>query len=142
MFCDLVGSTGLSEQLDPEDLGRIIRRFQICCTEVASQYGGHVARYMGDGLLVYFGYPVAHENAAERALHAGLRIIESVRRLPRVVGRQLQVRVGVATGPVVAGETIGSGTSQEQVVMGETPNLAFRLQSAARPDSLHPLTAQ
>jgi class 3 adenylate cyclase len=136
MFCDLAGSTALSERFDPEDFGEIVRAYQHCCAGIISPYEGYIARYMGDGILVYFGYPQAHEDDAERALRAGLEIIETVPQLETRPGLSLEVRVGVATGPVVVGETIGEGSSQEQVVVGETPNLAARLQSLAQPNTL------
>ena len=136
MFCDLVGSTSLSARFDPEVLSDIVRGYQDACAGVISRYEGYVARYMGDGMLVYFGYPHAHEDAAERALRAGLSILERVRRLETADGLRLQTRIGVATGLVVVGETVGQASSREQVVMGETPNLAARLQAIAEPDEL------
>ena len=136
MFCDLVGSTALSAKYDPEDLSEIVRTYQENCASIIGQYEGHIARYMGDGMLVYFGYPQAHEDDAERALRAGLEIIGRVAQLKPRKDLILQTRVGVATGLVVVGETIGDASSREQVVMGETPNLAARLQSFAEPDQL------
>ena len=136
MFCDLVGSTSLAERYDPEDLGDIVRAYQDACAGVVSRYEGYVARYMGDGMLVYFGYPRAHEDDAERALHSGLEILERVDELQPRIGLTLQTRIGVATGLVVVGETVGQSSSQEQVVMGETPNLAARLQGVAEPGQL------
>src|SRR5262249_53675040 len=135
LFCDLVGSTPLAVTLDPEDLREVIRRFQTCCAAVVTQMGGHVARFMGDGLLVYFGYPRAHEDDAERAVRAGLELVAKVRQLLLPNGEALQVRVGIATGVVIAGDTVGEDSAQEQVVVGETPNLAARLQSVAAPNS-------
>jgi class 3 adenylate cyclase len=134
MFCDLVGSTALSARLDPEDMRELIRAYQECCTEVVARFDGNVAKYMGDGILVYFGYPRAHEDAAERAIRASLAITEAVGMLKSHV--QLQVRVGIATGLVVVGDLIGHGAAQEQAVVGETPNLAARLQALAEPDTI------
>ncbi|MCH8186586.1 MAG: AAA family ATPase, partial [Chloroflexi bacterium] len=136
MFSDLVSSTALSERFDPEDLSDIIRAYQDCCASVITRFEGYVAKYMGDGILVYFGYPQAHDDDAERALRAGLEMVEAVRDLQVHDDLSLQVRIGVATGLVVVGESIGSGTSQEQTVVGETPNLAARLQSLAQPNSV------
>jgi len=136
LFCDLVGSTPLAVTLDPEDLREVIRRFQTCCAAVVTQMGGHVARFMGDGLLVYFGYPQAHEDDAERAVRAGLELVAKVRQLLLPNGEALQVRVGIATGVVIAGDTVGEDSAQEQVVVGGTPNLAARLQSVAAPNSM------
>src|SRR6516165_3964695 len=124
MFCDLVGSTALSARLDPEDLRAIITAYHRCCTELVERNGGFVAKYMGDGVLGYFGYPQAHEHDAERAVRAGLGLVETVPRLATSAGSPLQVRVGIATGLVVVGDLIGAGSAQEQAVVGETPNLA------------------
>ncbi len=136
MFCDLVGSTALSARYDPEDLSDIVRTYQDACAGIVSRYEGYIARFMGDGMLVYFGYPQAHEDDAERALRTGLEIIERVGQLKPRENLTLQTRVGVATGLVVVGETIGEASSREQVVMGETPNLAARLQGLAEPDQI------
>lgn len=140
MFCDLVGSTALSTQMDPEDLRDLITSFQDKCREAIRRYDGFIARYMGDGLLVYFGYPQAHENDAERATRAGLDIVESMASLNAKVGKAhgavLAVRVGVATGPVVVGDMIGEGAAEEAAVVGETPNLAARLQGVAQPNQV------
>jgi class 3 adenylate cyclase len=136
MFCDLVGSTGFAAELDPEDLSGIIRRFEDTCAAVIKHFGGYIGRFMGDGLLVYFGYPQAHEDDAERAVRAGLDIVAKVGRLPLPSGEPLQVRVGIATGLVVVGETIGEGPAQEQAVFGEAPNLAAHLQQLAAPNSV------
>ena len=131
MFSDLVGSTALSARMDPEDLRELISAYQKCVGETVGRFGGFVAKYMGDGVLVYFGYPQAHEDDAERAVRAGLELVSAVTALKtRVV---LQARVGVATGLVVVGDLIGSGASQEQAIVGETPNLAARLQELAAP---------
>lgn len=132
MFCDLVGSTALSQQLDPEDLRNILRAYQAACAGVVTRYEGFIAKYMGDGVLVYFGYPQAHEDDAERSINAGLGIVEAVKRLPH----DLSVRVGIATGMVVVGDVVGEGASQEAAITGETPNLAARLQDIAKPDTI------
>jgi class 3 adenylate cyclase/predicted ATPase len=134
MFSDLVGSTALSTRMDPEDLREVISAYQKCVAETVRHFGGFVAKYMGDGVLVYFGYPHAHEDDAERAVRAGLALIQAVAGLK--AGVPLQTRVGVATGLVVVGDLIGSGSSQEQAVVGETPNLAARLQSIAEPNTV------
>ena len=134
MFADLVGSTELSQKLDPEDLREITRAYQDAATAAIEKYEGYVARYMGDGVLAYFGFPRAHEDDAERALRAGMELIDSVRKLE--TGVALAVRVGVATGPVVVGDIVGSGAAQESAVVGETPNLAARLQGIAAPDTV------
>jgi class 3 adenylate cyclase/tetratricopeptide (TPR) repeat protein len=133
MFCDLVGSTALSTQFDPEDLKEVIGSYQRAVTEAVTGFDGFVAKYMGDGVLVYFGYPQAHEDDAERAVRAGLRAIEAVGRLGPV---KLEVRIGIASGSVVVGDLIGKGSSQEQSIVGETPNLAARLQALAQPGAL------
>jgi len=140
MFCDLVGSTALSARMDPEDLRDVITAFQEKCREAIGRYDGFIARYMGDGVLVYFGYPQAHEEDAERAIRAGLDILASVTSLNADVGKThdavLAIRVGVATGPVVVGDMIGEGAAEEAAVVGETPNLAARLQAVAQPNQL------
>ena len=136
MFCDLVGSVALSEQLDPEDLREIIHVYQRCCTGVSERFRSFIARYMGDGLLIYFGYPQAHEDDAERAIRAGLEIIQAVGELRPRIDLELQVRIGIATGQVVVGDYIGVGASEEMEVVGETPNLAARLQSIAEPGTV------
>ena len=136
MFCDLVGSTALSERLDPEDLREVIHTYQDCCAGVIARFGGFIARYMGDGILVYFGYPQAHEDDAERAIRAGLGIVEAVRELRPLDDLALQVRIGIATGLVVVGDMIGEGASEESAVLGETPNLAARLQGLAEPNTV------
>jgi class 3 adenylate cyclase len=133
MFCDLVGSTALSAKLDPEDLRGIIAAYHRCCTELVERNGGFVAKYMGDGVLAYFGYPHAHEHDAERAVRAGLGLLEAVPKLVTSANSPLQVRVGIATGLVVVGDLIGAGAALEQAVVGETPNLAARLQALAEP---------
>ncbi|HEX3535229.1 MAG TPA: AAA family ATPase [Stellaceae bacterium] len=135
MFCDLVGSTALSARLDPEDLREVIAAYHRSVTEIVVESGGFIARYMGDGVLAYFGYPQAHEDDAERAVRAGLGAIDAVARTD-VKSLKLQARVGIATGLVVAGELIGEGASQEQSVVGETPNLVARLQGLAEPNAV------
>jgi class 3 adenylate cyclase/predicted ATPase len=132
MFSDLVGSTALSARMDPEDLREVISAYQNCVAGTVSRFGGFVAKYMGDGVLIYFGYPQAHEDDAERAVRAGLELIQAVGRLKS--NAPLQTRVGIATGLVVVGDLVGSGAAQEQAVVGETPNLAARLQALAEPN--------
>ena len=134
MFADLVGSTALSARMDPEDLREVISAYQKCVAETVQRFGGFVAKYMGDGVLVYFGYPQAHEDDAERAVRAGLELVATVSGLK--THAPLQTRVGIATGLVVVGDLIGSGASQEQAIVGETPNLAARLQGVAEPNSV------
>jgi len=131
MFCDLAGSTALSEQYDPEILRQIIAAYQDCCRVAINQYGGFIARYMGDGLLIYFGYPLAHEDDAQRAIRAALDIIKTVPKLKTNSDNALAVRVGIATGDVIIGDNIGEGAAEEVAVLGLTPNLAARLQSVA-----------
>jgi class 3 adenylate cyclase len=132
MFADLVGSTALSTGMDPEDLREVISVYQKCVAETVLHFGGFVARYVGDGALVYFGYPHAHEDDAERAVRAGLELISVVAGLKTRAPQQ--VRVGIATGVVVVGHLIPSGESEERGMVGETPNLAARLQSIAEPN--------
>ncbi|GIX47290.1 MAG: adenylate/guanylate cyclase domain-containing protein [Candidatus Tectimicrobiota bacterium] len=136
LFCDLVASTRLASQLDPEDYREVVRAYQAACGEVIERLGGHVAQYLGDGLLVYFGFPQAHEDDAARAVHAGLALVEAVRHLQGQLSQTaplpLAVRVGIHTGLVVVGE-VGSGSRQERLALGETPNLAARLQGLAAP---------
>jgi class 3 adenylate cyclase len=134
MFSDLVGSTALSARMDPEDLREVISAYQKCVAETVQRFGGFVAKYMGDGVLVYFGYPQAHEDDAELAVRAGLELVVSVSSLKTHVA--LQTRVGIATGLVVVGDLIGSGEAQERGIVVETPNLAARLQSVAEPNSV------
>jgi class 3 adenylate cyclase len=136
MFCDLVGSTALSARLDPEDMGDLIRAFQAVVAAAVARFDGHVAKLMGDGTLVYFGYPRAHEDDAERAVRAGLGIVEAVEALRRERGVALEVRAGIATGLVVVGELMGEGEARERGVVGDTPNLAARLQALAEPGSV------
>ena len=132
MFSDLVGSTALSARMDPEDLREVISAYQKCVAETVQRFGGFVAKYMGDGVLIYFGYPQAHEDDADRAVRAGLEVIAAVSALKSAV--PLQTRVGIATGMVVVGDLIGSGEAQERGIVGETPNLAARLQGIAEPN--------
>src|SRR5689334_8054409 len=134
MFCDLVGSTPLSGRYDPEDLREIVGAYHRCVADTVGRYTGFVAKYMGDGVLVYFGYPEAHEDDAERAVRAGLAVIDAVGRLAGP--EPLNVRLGIASGLVVVGDLIGAGAAQERGVVGEMPNLAARLQALAHPGSL------
>jgi class 3 adenylate cyclase/predicted ATPase len=134
MFCDLVGSTALSARLDPEDLREVIGRYHACVAETVSRFDGFVAKYMGDGVLVYFGYPQAHEDDAEQAVRAGLALVNGVGELE--APGPLQLRIGIATGLVVVGDLIGAGSAQEQAIVGETPNLAGRLQALAEPNAV------
>jgi len=139
MFCDLVGSTELSTQLDPEDLRTVIQAYRATCATVIRHFEGHLAKYIGDGLLVYFGYPLAHEDDAPRAVRAGLSIVEAIQRLsfpPIQLPRPLQVRIGIHTGLVVAGEMGVSDQPEPLAIVGETPNIAARLQGLAEPDTV------
>src|SRR5262245_25040929 len=150
LFCDLVDSTALAGQLDPEELREVVRAYQEVCAKVIARFDGHIAQYLGDGLLVYFGYPLAHEDDAQRAVRAGLGMVEALGQLNTRLGQEglrpaptqsrqrgihLEVRLGIHTGLVVVGE-IGGGTRQEQLALGETPNLAARLQGIAAPNTL------
>jgi class 3 adenylate cyclase len=132
IFADLVGSTALSARMDPEDLREVISAYQKCVAETVRHFGGFVAKYMGDGVLIYFGYPQAHEDDAERAVRAGLELIAAITALKSPV--PLQTRIGIATGLVVVGDLVGSGEAQEHGIIGETPNLAARLQGIAEPN--------
>ena len=134
MFCDLVGSTALSTRFDPEDLRELIGDYHRAVADTVGRFDGFVAKYMGDGVLIYFGYPQAHEDDAERAVRAGLAVIEAVGRLP--ARQDLRVRLGIATGLAVVGDLLGEGAAQERGVVGETPNLAARLQALAAPNTL------
>jgi len=139
MFCDLVDSTALSRRLDPEDLQEVVRRFLDACSQAIGRFNGYIAKYMGDGMLVYFGYPHARENDAERAVHSGLAILDTVKMLNQDTPHQefsMAARIGIATGQVVVGELIGQDTAKERSVFGETPNLAARLQALAKPNQL------
>jgi class 3 adenylate cyclase/predicted ATPase len=146
MFCDLVGSSALSARLDPEDLRAVIGAYHACIADVIARAEGIIARYMGDGVLAYFGYPQAHEDDAEQATRAGLALVDAVANLQTDIGTELQVRVGIATGMVIVGDLTGEGAAKEQAVIGETPNLAARLQTFAKPgtvlisESTHRLT--
>ena len=139
LFCDLVDSTPRASQLDPEDLREVVRAYQETCAKVIARFDGHIAQYLGDGLLVYFGYPLAHEDDAQRAVRAGLGILEAMGPLNERLGPErgvpLAVRLGIHTGLVVVGE-VGSGTRQEQLALGDTPNIAARLQGIAAPNTL------
>ena len=140
LFCDLVGSTALSTQLDPEDLREVVRQYQHTCAEVIHRHDGHIAQYLGDGILVYFGYPTAHEDAPARAVRAGLEIVAALRQQSsgnrdREKHSALQVRLGIHTGLVVIGEMGASGRT-EQLALGETPNIAARLQGLAEPNTM------
>ena len=140
MFCDLVGSTALSTGMDPEDLRDVIASYQSRCNAAIRRYDGFVAKYMGDGILVYFGYPRAHEDEAERSVRAGLDIVDAMTELDAAIRRppgvELAVRIGIATAPVIVGDQIGEGTASETAVVGETPNLAARLQALAQPNQI------
>ena len=130
MFIDLVGSTQLSVKLDPEDLGQVVGAFQKACATAVTEFGGSIAKYIGDGTLAYFGYPEAHEDDAERAVRAGLALVDAIAAMELPLALRLQVRVGIATGLTVVGELIGEGSAQERVAVGETLNLlrGFRRQ--------------
>jgi class 3 adenylate cyclase len=147
MFCDLVGSTDLSGTLDPEDLREVVRAYQETAAEVIRRYEGHIAQYLGDGLLIYFGFPVAHEDDAQRAIYTGLGIPEAMAtlntRLQVDYGIELAVRIGIHTGPVVVGE-MGGGGRRENLALGETPNIAARLEGLAQANTvvISPVTAQ
>ena len=147
MFCDLVGSTDLSGKLDPEDLREVVRAYQETAAEVIEHYGGHIAQYLGDDLLIYFGWPLAHEDDAQRAVYTGLGIPEAMvtlnTRLAADYDVQLAVRIGIHTGPVVVGE-MGGGDRHENLALGETPNIAARLEGLAQANTavISPVTAQ
>jgi class 3 adenylate cyclase len=136
MFADLVGSTALSARLDPEELRDVIGAYHRRCAEAITRAGGFVAKCLGDGVLAYFGYPQAHEEDVERAVRADLALIEAVTSLDAGLATSLRVRVGIATGLVVVGDLLGEGAAQEQAVIGETPNLAARLQGLAEPNTV------
>jgi class 3 adenylate cyclase len=136
MFCDLVGSTALSQRLDLETYRELLRAYQVAARKAIECYDGYIARYMGDGLLAYFGYPSAHEDDPERAVRAGLEVVQTVSAVSTSSDIVLRVRVGIATGRVVAGDIVGEGASEERAVLGETPNLTARLQSLAAPNSV------
>jgi len=134
LFCDLVGSTELSQRLDAEQYRNLVRAYQSICEAIITRYEGHVAQYLGDGLLVYFGYPRAHEDDAQRSIRAALEIVQTLPASALPNG-PVSVRIGIHTGVVVVGE-VGSGQSQEQLALGDTPNIAARLQSLALPDCI------
>ncbi len=135
LFCDLADSTALSSRLDPEDLREVMARYYQVASETLKEHGGYVAKFLGDGLLVYFGWPTAHEDDAERAIRGGIAAAEAVAQLNTSAG-SLSVRVGIATGPVVVGDLLDAGGTQERSVIGETPNLAARLLSKAEPGAV------
>ena len=136
MFIDLVGSTELSQRLDPEEMRDIIRAYQNAVSAEITRYEGHVAKLMGDGVLAYFGWPRAHEDDAERAVRAGLAATAATASLTTPRGEPLAARIGIATGLVVVGDLVGEGSAQEELVVGETPNLAARLQTLAEPNTV------
>ena len=136
LFCDMVGSTALSGTIDPELLGALIRRYQDAVAGAIGRFGGFVAKFMGDGVLAYFGFPRAFEDAAERAVRAAINILAEVAGIELPDGTRVQARLGIATGLVVVGEIVGSGAAQERAIVGETPNLAARLQALAAPDTI------
>lgn len=136
LFSDLVGSTALATALDPEDLGRLIKRYQDACAGSVARFDGYIAKFMGDGVLAYFGYPQAHEDDAERSVRAALAIVEAVRQIKTPNGAPLETRVGIATGLVVVGDIVGTGAAREEAIVGETPNLAARLQALAEPNTV------
>jgi class 3 adenylate cyclase/tetratricopeptide (TPR) repeat protein len=135
MFCDMMDFTGLSSRLDPEDLSEVIRGYQERVAATITRFGGFIARYVGDGVLIYFGWPEAHEANAERAIRAALSVIDAISQAP-IRAERLQVRIGIATGLVIVGEPIGDGDTRQQTMIGETPNLAARLQNLAEPDGI------
>ena len=139
LFCDLVDSTVLASQLDPEDLREVIRAYQAACAEVIQRFEGHIAQYLGDGLLVYFGYPQAHEDDVQQAVRAGLGMVSAMQESNVYLAQrhrvQIAVRIGIHTGMVVVGD-VGSGNRQEQLALGDTPNIAARLQGLAAPDTV------
>ena len=131
LFCDIVGSTTLSQQLDPEDLRKLLQEYQNHCTRIIKQYDGYIARFLGDGILIYFGYPKAQEDASIRAIRTALDIVKSVADIDILPEIKLQVRIGIDSGLVVVGDIVGTGNSQEHTVIGEAPNRAARLQGLA-----------
>src|SRR5918995_2216867 len=136
LFCDLVASSELSARLDPEDLREVVHAYQACVAAVVERFEGHVAKYLGDGVLVYFGYPRAHEDDAERAVRAGLELVHAVPKLRIRPDVALEARVGIATGEVVVGDLVGQGSAQEHAAIGETPNLVARLHALGEPGSV------
>ena len=139
MFCDLVGSTSLAERLDPEEFRQVLRSYQEAGVEVIARFGGYIARYIGDGLLIYFGYPQAHGDDARRSVHTALDIVKAIQHLDarwrEEKGLELAVRIGIHTGLVVVGE-MGGGAKREPIAVGETPHLAARLQGLAKPNTV------
>ena len=140
MFCDLVGSTALSARLDPEDMWEVIRAYRVACARVIATYDGIIARFVGDGILAYFGYPRAHEDDAERAVRAGLDIITAIAPLETRAEERVEVRIAIASGLVVVGDLVSGSASEEQAMVGDTPNVAARLQSLAEPGAVVALT--
>ena len=136
LFCDMVGSSALSARLDPEDLREILRAFQTCCENAIHSYDGHIARYMGDGILAYFGFPAAHEDDAERAIQVALEIVKAVSGLSFPNATPIQIRIGISTGLVIVGDLVGQGPSREFALIGEAPNLAAGLQQIAKPNQI------
>ena len=136
LFCDLAGSTAMSARLDPEDMRDVIRAYQDICSGVIARYDGYLAKFMGDGVLAYFGFPHAHEDDAERAVRAGLDLGDAIAKVQTRDGEVLKTRIGIATGIVVVGDLVGQGSAQEQAVIGDTPNLAARLQARAEPSAV------
>ncbi|TMG85651.1 MAG: adenylate cyclase, partial [Betaproteobacteria bacterium] len=136
MFCDLVGSTELANAIDPEDMGALIRRYQDVCAGAIARFDGFLAKFMGDGVLAYFGYPLAHEDDAGQSVRAAMAIIEGLAQTNRPDGRPLEARAGIATGLVVVGDSSGAGNAREPDIVGQTPNLAARLQALAEPNSI------
>src|SRR5262249_1176741 len=136
VFCDLVGSAALSARLDPEDMWRVTASYHACISEIITPYHGKVARYMGDGVLASFGYPLAQEDNADQAVRAGLALVDAIANLRTGVGAALQARIGIATGTVVVSELLIGEITAEQSVVGETPNLAARLQTLAEPGTV------
>jgi len=136
MFCDMVGSSALSTRIDPEEQREVVSNFQACCAKEIKRLGGMVAQYLGDGVLAYFGYPRAHEDDAERAVRSGLSVLAAVDVLKPAEGVMVQTRIGIATGVVVIGDLVREGVTQENAAIGETTNLAARLQTLAEPNSL------
>ena len=136
LFCDMVDSTRLAQRLDPEILRDVMRPFFERCTEIIEEYGGHLARYMGDGVLAYFGFPRAQDDAAERAVRAGCALVDGIGKLAVPGGGTMEVRVGIASGMVVVGDVLGAGAAREEAVIGETPAIAARLQAHAAPGSV------
>ena len=136
LFSDLVGSTALATALDPEDMSDLIKRYQDACAGAIARFDGYIAKFLGDGVLAYFGYPQAHEDSTESSVRAALAIVDAVGRIARPDGRRLETRIGIATGLVVVGDIIGSGAAREELIVGETPNLAARLQALAEPNTV------